>query len=345
MSPREPTVLTIVLNYRTASLSARAAEAAVVAMKGIKGGIIIVDNCSDDGSFETLSSVAHRKGWLRDDRVRVLQSGHNGGFGAGNNFGMRAGLPDGQAPDYVFLLNSDAFADPDAISHLVAELEATPRAGIAGSHICATDRRGHQTAFRFPTFLSEFEGAARTGPISRLLKKYIVPLPVPSRSEPIDWTVGAAMMMRQSMLDEIGLFDEKYFLYFEETDLCLRAARAGWSTQYVRTSEVIHLAGKSTGSEEWARIPGYWLDSRLYYFTKNHGVAYAALATAAHILGGLIWRFRQLLSRKKNADPPRFLVDLTVHALRAFWRGAFQGKRYQTQIPHQINKTIARKQA
>ena len=89
-------LLTVILNWRTPDMTLRAVEAALIALQGIDGALVVVDNDSGDGSFETLSAAVTAKGWDRGpQQVRVLQSGRNGGFGAGNNFGIRAGLPDG----------------------------------------------------------------------------------------------------------------------------------------------------------------------------------------------------------------------------------------------------------
>ncbi len=307
-----PRLLTVILNWRTPEMTLRAAEAALRAMEGIEGAITIVDNDSGDGSFEAMTAAVAARGWDAG-RVRVLQSGRNGGFGAGNNFGIRAGLPGGARPDYVYILNSDAFPEPGAIRALLDHLEAHPATGLAGSFIMGEDGAPHQTAFRFPTALSELEGAARFGPLSRLLRRRIVALPVPEATARVDWFAGASVMMRQAMLDRIGLFDETFFLYFEETDLFLRAARAGWPADYVRESRVVHIGSVSTGMKTWARIPRFWLDSRRHYFTKNHGHLYAAAATLAHVAGGVLWRLRLLVQRKDRGDPPHFLRDLIVH--------------------------------
>ena len=96
-----PVLQTVILNYKTPEMTLRSAEAARAAMDGIAGGITIVDNDSRDGSYETLSREIAARGWDAEDRVTVIQSGHNGGFGAGNNAGIRAGLPGGVRPDYV----------------------------------------------------------------------------------------------------------------------------------------------------------------------------------------------------------------------------------------------------
>lgn len=312
-----PTVLTVILNWRTPEMTLQAAEAALTALEAIDGALVIVDNDSGDGSFERLSQGVAERGWDHGpQRLRVLQSGHNGGFGAGNNFGMRAGLPDGSAPDYIYILNSDAFPAPDAIRALLDHLEANPATGFAGSFIHGPDGVPHRTAFRFPSIASELEGAARFGPISRLLRNRIVARPIPDRTCRVDWLAGASLMMRRQVLDRIGLFDETFFLYFEETDLCRRAALAGWPTDYVVESRVAHIGSASTGMKTWARIPAFWLDSRRHYFTKNHGYGYFVLATLAHVAGGLLWRARLLVQRKDRGDPPHFLRDLIRHSVQ-----------------------------
>lgn len=325
------TLLTVILNWRTPDMTLQSAEAALAALQGIAGALVIVDNASGDGSFEKLAAAVAARGWDQGpQQVRVLQSGRNGGFGAGNNFGIRAGLPDGSKPDYVYILNSDAFPAPDAIRALMDHLEAHPATGFAGSHIHGPEGEPHRTAFRFPSVLGEFEQNIRFGPVSKLLKSHIVAQPLPTVTTRVDWLAGASMMMRQKVLDEIGLFDEVFFLYFEETDLCRRAAMAGWPTDYVVESRVAHIGSVSTGMKTWGRIPGFWLDSRLHYYVKNHGAAYAFAATLATLAGGALWRARLLIQRKDRGDPPRYLRDMVAHGVRAMTRPIFSGKTRQT---------------
>lgn len=306
-------VLTSILNWRTPEMTLRAAEAALVAMEGVAGGITIVDNDSGDGSFETMSREVAARGW---ERVRVLQSGRNGGFGAGNNFAIRAGLPDGR-PDFVYILNSDAFPAPGAIRALLDYLRKMPDADFAGSYIHGPDGEPHLTTFRFPSAAGEFEGAARIGPITRALRRRVVPIATPEHSRPVDWLAGASMMMRMEMLDRIGLFDETFFLYFEETDLCLRLARAGGQVHFVRESEVMHIGSVSTGMKEWTEVPGYWFDSRWHYFAKNYGRGRAMMATAAHVAGALLHRLRVFIAGGDRATSPKFLRTLVAHDLHA----------------------------
>jgi len=320
----QPTVLTVILNYKTAPMTLRAAQAARAAMDGISGEIVIVDNASRDGSFETISDHVASNEW---DRVRVLQAGRNGGFGAGNNVGIRAGLSDGTAPDYIYVLNSDAFPAPDAIAHLLRYLEDHPGTGFAGSYIHGEDGETHLTTFRFPSVLSEFEGSIKFGPVSRLLKGSAIPVQTPGEDRIVDWLAGASLMMRRTVLDEIGLFDETFFLYFEETDLCLRAGRAGYSTAFVRKSEVAHIGSVTTGMKDWAKVPGYWFDSRLHYFVKNHGAFYAGCATLAHLAGGGLHWLRCLVTRKPSDVKPHLLTTMARHDLRALGRALFVSKR------------------
>ncbi|MDF1718997.1 MAG: glycosyltransferase family 2 protein [Antarcticimicrobium sp.] len=312
-----PTILAVILNFRTPELTLKSAAAALRAMEGLRGEVLVVDNDSADGSFAHIVEEAQARGWTTGGRLRVVESGHNGGFGAGMNFGIRTGLSNGTTADFYYLLNSDAWPEPGALKRLRDFLVANPRAGIAGSFVRGEDGMPHHTAFRFPSIAGEFEMAARTGPISRLLKSAIVAMPIPQTETRVDWTAGASLMMRAEMLEEIGLFDETFFLYYEETDLCRRAGRAGWETWFIPQSEVVHLGSASTGMKGWTRTPAYWFASRRHYFTKNHGHAYAAAATLARGAGQAIWELRRTLSGKSQSDPDRFLRDLIADGLRA----------------------------
>ena len=330
----DPKVLTIILNFRTPELTLKALKCALREMSGIKGEILIVDNASGDDSHALLKAAIQQNGLDKDNRVRLMQTARNGGYGAGNNFAMRAGLSDGSQPDFYYILNSDAFPQKGAIRNLLNFMIQHRDAGIVGSAIQGVDGVPHQTAFRFPTIAGEFEGAVRTGIVTRLLRNSVVPLPLPESTIEVDWVAGASAMLRRSMLDEIGGFDETFFLYFEETDLCLRAARAGWSTHYVHSSQVLHVGSSSTGMKLWTRTPQYWFDSRLYYFNKNHGRGYALAATLARITGAALWRIRVALSSKPLGDPPHFLRDLITHSVRSL------GRRPDFRLHHPISDPV-----
>lgn len=313
----KPTLLTVILNYKTAEMTLRSAESALAAMKNIAGEVIIVDNDSGDGSYEKMSAHVEAANW---SRVRVVQSGHNGGYGAGNNVGLRAALSNGTKPDYYYILNSDAFPHENAVELLVEHLQANPTVGAAGSYIHGDDDAPHVNCFRFPSAMGELEMYARIGPISRLLKNSIMPLPPSTETKRVDWTPGASLLVRRKVLETAGYFDEGYFLYFDETDFCRRIYDAGWTIDVVGQSRVMHIGSVSTGMKTWDRIPKFWLDSRWRYFNKHHGAIYAWAATAMLVAGCSINLLRSLISTKPRQEPNKFMRDVMKHHLGAAFR-------------------------
>jgi GT2 family glycosyltransferase len=316
-------VQAIVVNYRTAEMTLDAVRALLVALERIPDSqVVVVDNDSQDGSYAKLARAAQ----AMRGRVTVLASDKNGGFGYGVNVGLRYGLASRSPADYFYLLNSDAFPDPSAVSELLQVLEREPRAGIAGSYIYGLDGLPHQTAFRFPSPISELERALRLGLMSKILSRWRVVMPVPDSDREVDWVAGASMMIRREVFADVGGFDETFFLYFEETDFCLRAKQAGWSTHYVRGSAVAHIGSASTGLKDHRRrMPEYWFDSRHHYFKKNHGPAYLALSDLLFALGFSLWRVRRRIQGKPDEDPPALLSDFIRHSLRARSSRRLQG--------------------
>ena len=173
-------LLTVIVNYKTPEMTLASIESTLRALTRVAGEwkITVVDNDSQDGSFDKLCQevAAHQQanhpGWTR---VEVIASSSNGGYGAGNNIAIRRALTSDDPPEYIYVLNSDAFPAEHAITHLMDHLDRHPQVGIVGSYIHGDDGHPHTTAFRFPSIGSEFEGAIRLGVISRLLKNYIVP--------------------------------------------------------------------------------------------------------------------------------------------------------------------------
>jgi N-acetylglucosaminyl-diphospho-decaprenol L-rhamnosyltransferase len=149
--------------------------------------------------------------------------------------------------------------------------------------------------------------------VSKLLSGKVVAPPVSDVPIDTDWVAGASMLIRREVFERIGLMDEKYFMYFEEVDFCLRAARAGFGCGYVPASRVVHLVGQASGvtnkSNANARRKDYWFESRRRYFVQNHGLVYAALADLAFITGFAFWRLRRRIQRKPDPDPQFFLHD------------------------------------
>ena len=310
----------ILLNWRTPDMTIDALDALVLELSNRDDGwrVVIVDNDSGDGSEAALRAAVdeRRRGSALFQNVDVVQSGVNGGFGAGNNFGIRHLLGGSHPPEYVYILNSDAFVEPRAVDALVEHLDAHEDVGIVGSYVHGTDGVPHVTAFRFPSIQSEIEGSLRLGVVTRALKDFEVPVGIPESTIEVDWLAGASMMVRRRVLEEVGLFDESFFLYFEETDLCRRVRRAGHRIVYVKESSVAHIGSASTGMKTWTKVPDYWFDSRRHYFLKNHGRAYLAAATAARLAGSAVWQLRRRVQGKPDEDPPGFLGGLLGHSLR-----------------------------
>jgi hypothetical protein len=118
------------------------------------------------------------------------------------------------------------------------------------------------------------------------------------------------MLIRAEVFDEIGLFDDRFFLYYEETDFCRRALGAGWETWYLPESRVAHIGSVSTGMKNLDRpMPQYWFDSRAHYFRKNHGTGYLAVANLLWVIGFSTFRIRSVIQRKSDPGRPGLLKD------------------------------------
>lgn len=179
-------ILCIILNYRTPEMTLKSAKAALAEMADLNGEVLVIDNGSDDGSWEALQAGAEARGWHRNPQFRLQRSLVNGGFGAGMNIGFATGLADGSKPDYYYLLNSDAFVQGRTMRVLRDFLAEHPGAGLAGSFVQGTDGTPHRTAFRFPSIAGEFEMAARTGVFTRLLSPWVVAMEMPQTDTQVD---------------------------------------------------------------------------------------------------------------------------------------------------------------
>ena len=315
------TIFAVILNYKTPDMCLEAVQASIVSLQKTHTDwhICVVDNDSQDDSFEQLtrSVTEHQLSSPEWRQVSVVQSGRNGGYGAGNNFGIKRALSlsTDKKPDYIYILNSDAFPAEQALAKLKNTLDLDATIGIAGSYIHGVDGEPHLTSFRFPSIASEFEGAIHLGFVTKLFKNKVVPVPIPNQDIDVDWLAGASILVRREIFETVGMFDETFFLYFEETDLCRRVQKSGWRIRYVRGSEVAHVGSASTGMNTWQRIPSFWLDSRQYYFHKNHGVLYANVATVAKLVGGALFFIRKKLQGKTDDLPSQFYPDLMKHWL------------------------------
>lgn len=305
------TVMIVIVNYRTGGLVVdclRSLATEVAAYPSSR--VVVVDNASGDGSADVIAAAIEDHGW--QDWARLLLSPTNGGFATGNNLAIRSALHDETPPDLFWLLNPDTRVQPGALGAFIDFFDTNPGAGIAGCQLLQGDEAPWPFAFRFPSALSELERGACIGTVTKLLRNYRVPIEMGDMPRQVDWVSGASMVLRRSMLESIGLMDEGYFLYFEETDLSRKAALNGWSCWYLPDAVVMHIAGQSTGltDKQSSRIPRYWFDSRRRYFIANHGQAYAIMTDLSWLAGHLMWRtLRPFRSRQDTA---------TSHLMRDF---------------------------
>ena len=307
-----PRVRVVIVNFRTgghvvACLRTLAPE--VAALGHVEA--VVVDNCSEDDSVEVIGRAIEREGWQA--WAQVVAAPVNGGFSYGNNFAVRPALAGPAAPEYFWLLNPDTELRPRALRELLAFTEARPQVGITGSSFEIATGELWPHAFRFPSIWSEIASALRLRFVGRLLSRHVGLLTMGDQPERVDWLPGASLLVRRAVFEQVGLMDEGYFLYFEETDFCLAAARAGWQCWYVPASRVMHIAGQSTGittpGAVPGRRPGYWFESRRRYWIKHHGWLYAATTDLAWIVCHSLWQVRRVMQRKPRTDPPYLLLD------------------------------------
>ena len=315
-------VAATVVNYRTPELAAKTVTSLLSQLRLLgPPHLYLVDNASGDDSLEHFRRVGERDGW--GNSVTVVASGRNGGYGYGINLALRQAQAQADPPDYLYVLNSDAVADEGTPSRLLDFMDGDPRVGIAGSRIHGPDGATQVTAFRFPSVLGELEQAARLGLATRLLHRHRIAMPEPATSCEVDWISGTSMLIRRQVFEQIGAFDEGFFLYFEETDFCHSARRAGWKVCYVAEAPVTHLGSVSTGLHDQSRrIPRYWFDSRHRYLLKHHGRAYTALCDGAFVVGTALWRIKERLLGRNREDRPHLIGDMLASSVRDLvgWR-------------------------
>jgi N-acetylglucosaminyl-diphospho-decaprenol L-rhamnosyltransferase len=316
--PCSPRIWVAVVNYKTATLTLDCLTSlAAEHQGGLRMRVTVVDNASEDDSLEVLHQGL--EALQRPDWIQVEQLPRNGGFAYGNNIVLRKALESSHPPDYILLLNPDTVVCGGAIAPLIRFLDEHPKVGLVGSRLEDPDGTPQISAFRFPSCWSELDHGLRLGIASRLIGHRRVALPIAAEPYAADWLAGASLMIRREVLTSAGLFDEDYFLYFEEVDFCHRAQQAGWECWYVPASRVVHLVGQSTGVTDTRRspqrMPTYWFESRRRYFLKFHGAIYLAIADLLWMMGFGLWRMRRWLLQKPDSDPPHFLWDFFCHSI------------------------------
>jgi GT2 family glycosyltransferase len=238
------------------------------ASSGLSVQTIVVDNCSRDDS----TAMVRKEFPL----AQVSDSEQNLGFGGANNLGFQAA--NGK---YVVLLNSDAFLHADTLRLSFDKMEADPTVGLAGGRLVGRDGKLQPSARMFPSLLRQvliLSGLSNKYPASRFFGQSDRTWADPMKPAEVDWVPGAYSIIRADLLHKIGFFDPRFFLYYEEVDLCMRIKQAGYKIMYWPDIEVVHIGGESSRqvkslemSKTGAQLVLWRMRSTLMYFRKHKG--------------------------------------------------------------------------
>jgi N-acetylglucosaminyl-diphospho-decaprenol L-rhamnosyltransferase len=257
--------------------------------------VIVVDNASTDGSPELVRE--------RFPSVRLLELPENRGFGAGNNEGMR--IASGR---YFLLLNSDAWPVGDAVTRLLAFMDANPGVGVAGPRLVGTDGRLQKSVRGFPTvwrIATEYFFLRKLAPGSRALNAFYGAGFDYSERREADFLMGAVLMLRRASVEQVGAFDTDFFMFSEETDLCYRMKEAGWTVEFSPEAEFVHVGGAST-KPEWNRMYREQLRGHLLFLAKHESLSQAERARRMLVralrLRGLLFRGERGATYRRAAD-------------------------------------------
>ena len=325
--------------------------ATVFASRGVAVEVVLVDNASADGTVEAVRAafpsvvvIANRDnrgfGAANNQALGVLGVvgvvGEGEGVGAGggdvamgaaggrerrSDDGGRAegghkGRPYMDAPSWVLLLNPDTEVDPDAIATLVAVAAGDPGVAVVGPRLRYGDGAVQPSRFRFPTpwtLLCESTPLGWRWPTNPIARRYHMADVPDAAAHDVDWLNGAALLCRAEALRAAGGFDEGFFLYSEETDLCRRLRDAGWRVRFEPSAEVVHHEGRSSDQAPAARHV-HFQRSRLRYCAMHHGRAAAAwvrLGVRAEFVAELLLEALKWAVGHKRA--------LRAGRVRAYW--------------------------
>jgi N-acetylglucosaminyl-diphospho-decaprenol L-rhamnosyltransferase len=263
--------------------------------------LIVVDNASGDGTAATIAE--------RYPDVGLIANDQNIGYGRACNQGL--GLARGR---YLLALNQDIVVAPGSLRALVAFADAHLEAGIVGARLEYADGRFQHSAFRFPDAKQAFFGFFDA----------LVPIDSPcnGRYEPemyerpfeAEHLLGACLLIRRDVAEQVGLFDPLFFMYFEETDLCARAIQAGWRNYYCPDARVMHVSAASTSAQS-ERMSVEFHRSQAIFFRRHRGL------TGYAVLKGIVWAgigYRLARSLRAYARG-RISRDLLRERIGGYW--------------------------
>ncbi len=261
-------ITVVIVSYNTRDILRNCLEVLFRNAEGLELEVIVVDNNSHDGSAEMVRAVF--------PSVRLLVNTANVGFAAANNqaYAVSSGR-------YIVLLNPDAYLRPSSLARGIDFMERNPLCGLCGGRIVSPEGRLEPSARRFPSAVSKLltiSGLSWKFASSPVLNRHEFGGFAHDRSMEVDWIPGTFTIVRRQMLEHIGFFDERFYLYYEETGLCLRAKKAGWKVFFIPDAEVMHIGGASSKTRKdksfdrkAAQVLNFRLRSELLYHRKNRG--------------------------------------------------------------------------
>lgn len=280
----------LIVNFNTANLLPAMFESCQQATGDIDVRYWVVDNASQDNSASVLRE--------HFPYVGLVENKRNIGFGRANNQ-----LLPHVTGDYVLLLNTDAFVAPDTLQRTLAYMESNPQCGVLGVKLLGRNGDLQPSCRYFPTPWNVF--LARTGLIRLFPKTRMVDDMNWDHASvrECDWVPGCYYLIRRQVLDEVGLFDPRYFLYYEEVDHCKRVKEAGWQVIYFPDTSVVHIGGesaKSAGnlSENGRQLSVLQIESELLYFRKQFGIFGTILHLLLATLGNLYLFLKDILKNR-----------------------------------------------
>ncbi len=298
-----PDISIIIVSFNTRELTRRCLACVEIHAQAVHCEVIVVDNASTDGSAEMVRQEF--------PEVILICQPINKGFSGGNNPGMKRATG-----RYILLLNSDAFITQGVLPRCLAYMEKRPRVGILGCRLTNPDGSLQPSARSLPgpiTKLFHISGLAARFPTSRIFGKVDYTWWDHRTPRKVGWVVGAFFLIRRRTMEEIGLLDEGYFLYFEEIDYCLTAQKAYWDVLFYPHASVVHLGGQSTLKTP-GRISSHGrqslairITSEFYYYRKWYGPLGLFSVAAVEYLWNALIRLKQTLkpgphAQKKKAD-------------------------------------------
>lgn len=287
-----PTLSVLIVSYNTREMTLECLRVLTRELPpGISTEILVVDNASSDGSADAIRTAF--------PEVRLSVSARNHGFGAANNLALARARG-----RYLLLLNTDAFPRPGALAAMVRCLERHADVGVVGPRLFYGDGTRQQSCFRFTTPL--YAWMENLG-ITKLCRRH------PALDDyrgwdhaserAVDFVIGACLLLRREVYEQVGGFDERFFMYQEEADWQKRIRQEGWRVVFTPEGEVVHLAGAS-GKAEPVRVSGHFFESLDKYMLKHHGLPGFLSVRGAMLIGcsarAVGWAALALASRSRR---------------------------------------------